>query len=230
MTGSIEGTERAKVAFSPHGKDTALLASIADDVREGTTSCLFYSLAFLHQTPGAMQDAIRAVTESPELFVYGISDRKVGGLDLQKPDGNVAPVFSAALAGDAVPQPFKAEPTGGGGNRMHHKFLVVDFDKPYFRVARNEGLRWTCTHTNGIPGDPDHPPKVCHAGCRSCGWSEATRTCTFNRGALAGGGGGPRVYQEGEPMPLVFGELADDDMCNMFGYFIQQKDLPTIGQ
>jgi thioredoxin reductase len=29
--------------------------------------------------------------------VYGISDRKVGGLDLQKPDGNVSPVFPAAL-------------------------------------------------------------------------------------------------------------------------------------
>lgn len=125
---------RAKVAFSPHAKENALLAAIADDVREGTTSCLFYSLAFLYQTPGVMQDAIRAVTGDADLFVYGISDRKVGGLDLQKPDGNVAPVFSAALAGDAVPQPFKAEPTGGGGNRMHHKFLVIDFDRPTARV------------------------------------------------------------------------------------------------
>ena len=26
------------------------------------------------------------------------------------------------------------EPKGGGGNRMHHKFLVVDFDKPAARV------------------------------------------------------------------------------------------------
>ena len=29
-------------------------------------------------------------------------------------------------------------------------------------------------------------------------------------------------------MPLVFGLLADDDMCNMFGYFINQADLPRL--
>jgi phosphatidylserine/phosphatidylglycerophosphate/cardiolipin synthase-like enzyme len=26
------------------------------------------------------------------------------------------------------------EPTGGGGIRMHHKFVVIDFDKPTARV------------------------------------------------------------------------------------------------
>src|SRR4029079_12808470 len=33
-----------------------------------------------------------------------------------------------------APQPFKAEPPGGGGTRMHHKFIVIDFDKPTARV------------------------------------------------------------------------------------------------
>jgi phosphatidylserine/phosphatidylglycerophosphate/cardiolipin synthase-like enzyme len=33
-----------------------------------------------------------------------------------------------------LPQPFKAEPVGGGGTRMHHKFVVIDFDKPTARV------------------------------------------------------------------------------------------------
>ena len=33
-----------------------------------------------------------------------------------------------------VPEPFKSEPTGGGGTRMHHKFIVIDFDKPTARV------------------------------------------------------------------------------------------------
>jgi phosphatidylserine/phosphatidylglycerophosphate/cardiolipin synthase-like enzyme len=80
-----------------------------------------------------IQDSIKSVTSKNDRFVYGISDKKVGGLDLQKPDGNVAPVFPAALAKNA-PAPFSAEPTGGGGNRLHHKFLVVDFDKPSARV------------------------------------------------------------------------------------------------
>ena len=33
-----------------------------------------------------------------------------------------------------MPEPFKSEPTGGGGIRMHHKFVVIDFDKPTARV------------------------------------------------------------------------------------------------
>ena len=111
----------------------ALLKSIADDIGTNTTSSLFYSLAFLYQTSGPVLDAITKVTSDNRSFVYGISDRKVGGLDLQKPDGNVSPVFPAALTKN-VPPPFSAEPSGGGGIRMHHKFVVIDFDKPSARV------------------------------------------------------------------------------------------------
>jgi phosphatidylserine/phosphatidylglycerophosphate/cardiolipin synthase-like enzyme len=123
----------ARVGFSPYAPANALLKTIADDIGTKTTSSLFYSLAFLYQTPGPVREAIKKVTEAGKVFVYGISDRKVGGIDLQKPDGNVAPVNPAALTGD-VPEPFKSEPTGGGGNRMHHKFVVIDFDKPTARV------------------------------------------------------------------------------------------------
>lgn len=123
----------AKATFSPHSAANAILQSIADDIGTKTTSCLFYSLAFLYQTPGVMLDAIKKVSDDNKLFVYGISDRKVGGIDLQKPDGNVSPVFPSAL-GKKLPEPFKSEPVGGSGNRMHHKFLVVDFNKPTARV------------------------------------------------------------------------------------------------
>lgn len=124
----------AKMAFSPHSRSNALLQSIADDISNKTTSCLLYSLAFLYQTPGVMQAAIKKVSKDKNIFVYGVSDRKVGGIDLQEPDGNVSPVFPSALTRKSLPEPFKSEPAGGGGNRMHHKFLVVDFDKPTARV------------------------------------------------------------------------------------------------
>jgi hypothetical protein len=123
----------ARIGFSPHVKKNALLATIAADIGDHTTSSLFYSLAFLFQTPGPILDAIKKVSENDKIFVYGISDKKVGGIDLQKPDGNVSPVFPSAL-GKNVPEPFKSEPTGGGGARMHHKFVVIDFDKPTARV------------------------------------------------------------------------------------------------
>jgi phosphatidylserine/phosphatidylglycerophosphate/cardiolipin synthase-like enzyme len=33
-----------------------------------------------------------------------------------------------------IPVPFSEEPTGGSGIRMHHKFVVIDFNKPTARV------------------------------------------------------------------------------------------------
>ena len=123
----------AKVAFSPHSSANAKLGGIAADIKTNTTSSLLYSLAFLYETPGVVLDAIKAVTADKNIFVYGISDKKVGGLDVQDPSGNVAPVYPAEL-GANVPEPFKSEPTGGGGTRMHHKFTVMDFDKPTARV------------------------------------------------------------------------------------------------
>jgi phosphatidylserine/phosphatidylglycerophosphate/cardiolipin synthase-like enzyme len=123
----------SKAAFSPHSAENAQLGKIADDIGEKAESSVLYSLAFLAQTEGSVTDAIEKVTNDEDIFVYGIADKEVGGIDLQKPDGNVAPVFPAALSGD-VPEPFKSEPAGGSGIRMHHKFVVIDFDKPTARV------------------------------------------------------------------------------------------------
>ena len=122
----------AKVAFSPHSAANAKLSEIATDLKS-TTSSLLYSLAFLYESPGVVLDAIKGVTADKNIFVYGISDKKVGGLDVQDPSGNVAPVFAAELSAN-VPEPFKSEPSGGMGTRMHHKFTVIDFDKPTARV------------------------------------------------------------------------------------------------
>jgi len=135
----------AQVAFSPHGSDTALLTRIGDDISEKTTSSLLYSLAFLAQTEGAVRDAIKKVTEDDSIFVYGMADKEVGGLDLHQPDGNPAPVFPAQLVGD-LPEPFRTESAGGSGIRLHHKFVVIDFDKPTARV-------YTGSYNFSVPAD-----------------------------------------------------------------------------
>ena len=123
---------KAKATFSPHGADNGVLQQVADDIA-GAQSSVLYSLAFLGQTKGAVRDAITQVTEDPGIFVAGIADQRVGGIVVQTPDGNRQPVHPAALT-ENVPAPFSAEPTGGSGIRLHHKFVVVDFDKPTARV------------------------------------------------------------------------------------------------
>ncbi len=131
----------AQIGFSPRAKKNAALQAIADDI-ETTSSNLFFSLAFLFQTPGAIQNAIKKLKEDNKIFCYGISDHQVKGLDgrvktagidVQKPDGSISVLRPEALVKN-VPEPFKSEPTGGGGTRMHHKFVVIDFNKPTARV------------------------------------------------------------------------------------------------
>jgi phosphatidylserine/phosphatidylglycerophosphate/cardiolipin synthase-like enzyme len=122
-----------RIAFSPHSAKNTLLKQIAKDI-DGTASSLMYSLAFLSQTPGPIRDAIKKVAANPKFFVYGIANKKVGELQLLKPDGNTSPVFPARLFGKNVPEPFKSEPSTGKGVAMHHKFVVIDFDRPTARV------------------------------------------------------------------------------------------------
>ena len=126
----------AKVTFSPHSKDKGVLQSVADDILSAKSS-VFYSLAFLNQTGGAVTEAIKEITKKEGIFVYGISDKRTGGLNVHLPNGKVAPVFAANLSAN-LPEPFKSEPTAlsanGMGTRMHHKFVVIDFDKPTARV------------------------------------------------------------------------------------------------
>jgi len=121
----------AQVAMSPHTKAHSTQKGIADAI-DGATSSLFYSLAFLYQTSGDVTEAIERATNRTDLFVYGISDKKTG-FKLMQPDGNPATVSAAAL-GAGMPEPFRSEAKGGSGVKMHHKFVVVDFNKPAARV------------------------------------------------------------------------------------------------
>lgn len=130
-----------KICFSPLSKENSALQSIADDL-SNTTSSLFFSLAFLSITPGPIKEALLKIKEDNKIFSYGIADKKVKGLSedkkallgvaVHKPDGSISVVNAEALR--KAPEPFKSEPTGGAGTRMHHKFIVIDFDKPTGRV------------------------------------------------------------------------------------------------
>ncbi len=124
---------KARISFSPHHGTNALLDSIGKDIAS-TTSSLFYSLAFLYQTKGVIRDNIKTVVANKNIFVYGLSDKAVGDLDLQLPDGNLPVAYPYQLLKNDAPEPFQPEPPGGSGIRLHHKFVVIDFDKPTARV------------------------------------------------------------------------------------------------
>ncbi len=134
----------AKVAFSPHSEANGLLDEIGADI-DSAESSVFFSLAFLGQTTkGAIGPALGRALERPPMHVMGIADARVEagnlGLIVLTPDNRRKVVRAAALTGN-VPPPFLTEPSGLAGldgkqrgTRMHHKFLVLDFDKPTARV------------------------------------------------------------------------------------------------
>lgn len=57
-------------------------------------------------------------------MVYGLSDKSVDGLDVRH---NSNPPI-------AYPEELGNESAGGSGARMHHKFVVIDFNTPAARV------------------------------------------------------------------------------------------------
>jgi phosphatidylserine/phosphatidylglycerophosphate/cardiolipin synthase-like enzyme len=125
----------ASISFSPHTAATARLKEVAKDVRTANSS-VFYSLAFLWQTPGDIRNALQYETARSDVFVAGISE-KATAIEVAAGSANEKPVSVQPLDDDA-PLPFKAEPSGlvndSAGTRMHHKFIVLDFNTPDARV------------------------------------------------------------------------------------------------
>lgn len=134
----------AKVGLSPHTEENGLLASIGEDIGKVKSSVLF-SLAFLGQmTKGPIGPALGRAIKSKTVHALGIADARVEkgnlGVTVLTPDNKRRVVRASALTGN-VPAPFSTEPSGlsgsGGqhrGTRMHHKFVVLDFDTDDARV------------------------------------------------------------------------------------------------
>jgi len=134
----------ARVGYSPHTAKKGLLAKVGKDIDKAKSSVLF-SLAFLGQTTrGPIGPALGRKLESQDVFTLGIADARIKagnlGITVITPDNQRRLVRSSALTGN-VPRPFSTEPSGLSGKhgnergtRMHHKFVVLDFDTADARV------------------------------------------------------------------------------------------------
>ena len=134
----------AKVGYSPHNKKNGLLTEVGKDIAKAKSSVLF-SLAFLGQMKkGPIGPALGKQIKSKNVHAFGIADAQVKegnlGVTVLSPDNRKKVVRSSALTQNA-PAPFSNEPSGLSGSkgqhrgtRMHHKFVVIDFDTADARV------------------------------------------------------------------------------------------------
>lgn len=149
----------AKVGYSPHNAKNGLLSDVGKDIGKAKSSVLF-SLAFLGQTKkGPIGPALGKQIKSTKVHTLGIADANVKagnlGVEVITPDNKRRIVRSSALTGN-VPAPFSTEPSGLSGNkgqhrgtRMHHKFVVIDFNTANARV-------YFGSYNFSVPADEDN--------------------------------------------------------------------------
>jgi phosphatidylserine/phosphatidylglycerophosphate/cardiolipin synthase-like enzyme len=112
------------VAFSPHKHASVSLDRVAYEIKKADSSVMF-AIMELGGT-GPVMDEIRKLDTS-KVFAYGVTQSSKS-LRFFKPGSSRTKVVPFAFLSDKVPMPFKKEYSGGQGQVVHHKFVVVDFN------------------------------------------------------------------------------------------------------
>jgi phosphatidylserine/phosphatidylglycerophosphate/cardiolipin synthase-like enzyme len=128
--------------FSPHAKAEISMGRLADAINKAQSSVL-YAIAFRGAETGPAAQAIDDI-DIGKIHVMGVADKPGSGKPRKGAKKGSAPVESKttmvqlpgrgkiplgpAVLKDKLPEPFKAEWPGGSGVRMHHKFVICDFN------------------------------------------------------------------------------------------------------
>ena len=127
FTKTLAGCGSYKFCFSPHTDPALSMTPVADAVN-GAAKSVFYAIAFRGQQTGPADLALNKI-DAKKLLVMGVADKpgKKEGTVVQLPGRGRQALAPAALAAH-LPEPFKSEWAGGNGVRMHHKFVICDFN------------------------------------------------------------------------------------------------------
>jgi phosphatidylserine/phosphatidylglycerophosphate/cardiolipin synthase-like enzyme len=114
------------VSFAPHKKPEVSLQRVADAIRAAKSSVLFAIMEVGNGT-GVVLDEIRRLPKRSELYAFGTTQRTSGSLKVHA-SGRAQTFIPFDYLREKVPPPFRAEVSGGRGQVIHHKFVVVDFN------------------------------------------------------------------------------------------------------
>jgi PLD-like domain len=119
------------VCFSPHTNSDTSLSRPAKALAEAKSSVFF---AIMGLNGGG--DVIKAVTSLPDrkdLYSFGVTQNEKSS-GVRKPGESDFSVTPFAYLRDHVPPPFNKEISGGMGQVIHDKFVVIDFNTANARV------------------------------------------------------------------------------------------------
>jgi hypothetical protein len=117
---------RLSVSFSPHGDPDVSLGPVAAAIRAARSSVLFAIMDVGTGSGPVLEEVVR-LPERTDLYAFGTTQRLDGALKVSKP-GEESDFIPFSYLKDKVPPPFHEEYSGGAGQVIHHKFVVVDFN------------------------------------------------------------------------------------------------------
>jgi len=125
------GLPRMFVSFAPHRKPTFSLRRLIDEIDKADSSVLFAVMGLTGGGPVLRK--LEAIHADPDIFSYGVTDDPVeeggrGNIRVYKPTSRGGVLVTATALAKNVPAPFAREATEGLAHKIHHKFVVVDFN------------------------------------------------------------------------------------------------------
>jgi phosphatidylserine/phosphatidylglycerophosphate/cardiolipin synthase-like enzyme len=118
------GIPNFQVSFAPHPTPPFSTVTVDQALQQAKSSVMFAVMEL--QGGGPVLAALQNLHNGGKLFSYGMT-QSLKGFTVYKPDQPGVLVPFAVLA-KQVPPPFNAEFTGGPGQVIHDKFIVIDFN------------------------------------------------------------------------------------------------------
>ncbi len=129
------GTTKLSVNYSPHEQAYAasLLTDMSNNIKSAKQS-VFFSVMQMSGSGGDVMPALKAIQNNTKIFSYGVTDAvEKNAIRLYTPGSRTGILVDAQAITTLLPPPFDKEDTFKA-HKIHHKFVVIDFNTPTGRV------------------------------------------------------------------------------------------------
>ena len=132
------GVPTTEINFSPHSPEyaTGLIDAITKIVLDKKTKSVLFSVMEMGETTtGSLIPALRELHKNDAVYTYGVTDSVSGDeISLYKPGRKNGLLIDAQAANRELPPPFNKEHSLGLAHAIHHKFVVINFNKSDAKV------------------------------------------------------------------------------------------------